>query len=323
MTTPTAGAEQKTVAAVADAAPGNWVDRIAPERWRPYLRLARADRPIGTWLLLFPCWWSLTLAELSLERAYPNPWYLALFAAGAFVMRGAGCTYNDWVDREFDARVTRTASRPIPSGQVSPEEALLFAGALSLVGLVVLLQFNWFTVFLGAASLVVIAVYPFMKRFTYWPQVVLGLAFNWGALVGWSAAKGSLSLAPLLLYAGAVLWTIGYDTIYAHQDAEDDVMLGLKSTALKFGDDTLAWVGGFYSGAVLLWTLAGYMAGAHLIFFFGIALVSLQMAWQVSTLDIRDAQNCLWRFRSNRDVGLGVFLALATDVILTSWSSVS
>ncbi len=306
---------------IADAAPGNWVDRLAPEAMRPYLRLARADRPIGTWLLLYPCWWSLALAELSMGRAYPNLASLALFAIGAFVMRGAGCAYNDWVDRDYDARVARTASRPIPSGQVAPEAALLFAAALALIGLVVLLHFNWFTVALGTASLAVVAIYPFMKRFTYWPQLVLGLAFNWGALVGWSSAKGSLALPPLLLYAGSVLWTIGYDTIYAHQDTEDDALLGLKSTALKFGDDTLGWVGGFYSGAIVLWTLAGFMAGAHLVFFFGIALVSLQMAWQVSTLDIHDASNCLWRFRSNRDVGLGVFLALATDVLLTWWSA--
>ena len=306
---------------IADAAPGNWVDRLAPEAMRPYLRLARADRPIGTWLLLYPCWWSLALAELSMGRAFPNLASLALFAIGAFVMRGAGCAYNDWVDRDYDARVARTASRPIPSGQVAPEAALLFAAALALIGLVVLLQFNWFTVALGTASLAVVAIYPFMKRYTYWPQLVLGLAFNWGALVGWSSAKGSLALPPLLLYAGSVLWTIGYDTIYAHQDTEDDALLGLKSTALKFGDDTLSWVGGFYSGAIVLWTLAGFMAGAHLVFFFGIALVSLQMAWQVSTLDIRNASNCLWRFRSNRDVGLGVFLALSTDVLLTWWSS--
>lgn len=326
MTSPRLGPESQTSSAecldtVADATPGNWVDRLAPETLRPYLRLARADRPIGTWLLLFPCWWSLALAELSMGHAYPNLASLALFAIGAFVMRGAGCAYNDWVDRDYDARVARTASRPIPSGQVSPEQALLFATGLSLIGLVVLLQFNWFTILLGAASLLVVAVYPFMKRFTYWPQFVLGLAFNWGALVGWSSAKGSLALPPLLLYAGSVLWTIGYDTIYAHQDTEDDALLGLKSTALKFGENTLSWVGGFYSGALILWTIAGFLAGAHLVFFFGIALVALQMAWQVSTLDIHDPKNCLWRFRSNRDVGLGVFLALAVDVLLTWWSS--
>jgi len=320
MQTPPIPAEAPETGSVADAPPGNWVDRLAPEPARAYLRLARADRPIGTWLLLFPCWWSLALAELTIGRAYPSPWAMLLFAVGAFVMRGAGCAYNDWVDREYDARVARTASRPIPSGQVTPDAALMFAAALSLIGLVVLVQFNWFTVLLGIGSLAVVGVYPFMKRYTYWPQLVLGLAFNWGALVGWSSVKGSIAAPALLLYAGSVLWTIGYDTIYAHQDREDDAMLGLKSTALRFGEETTTWVGGFYAGAVVLWTLAGIMAGAHLVFYFGIALVSLQLAWQVSTLDTSDASNCLRRFRSNRDVGLGVFLAIATDMLLT-WST--
>lgn len=303
-----------------DAVPGNWVDRIAPHPTRPYLRLARADRPIGMWLLMFPCWWSLALAELTMERAFPNLASLALFALGAFVMRGAGCAYNDWVDRDFDARVARTANRPIPSGQVTPDAALVFACSLSLIGLGVLLQFNWFTVLLGASSLLLVAVYPFMKRFTNWPQLVLGLVFNWGALVGWASVKGTLALPALLLYTGAVMWTIGYDTIYAHQDADDDAFLGLKSTALRFGEETVNWVGGFYAGAILLWTLAGYWAGAHLVFYFGIALISLQMAWQVSTLDIKDAANCLRRFRSNRDVGLGVFLAVTADMMLAWWT---
>ena len=308
---------------VADAPSGNWVDRLAPEPWRPYLRLARADRPIGTWLLLFPCWWGLALAEVSQQRPYPVLASLALFAIGAFVMRSAGCAYNDWADRDFDARVARTQNRPIPSGQVTPEAALLFAGVLCVAGFLVLVQFNWFTIALATASLLLVASYPFMKRFTYWPQLVLGLTFNWGALVGWASAKGSLALPAILLYFGSVLWTIGYDTIYAHQDAEDDLALGLKSTALKFGEDTPSWIGGFYSGAILLWTLAGFLAGTHLVFFFGIALVALQMAWQVSTLDIHDVENCLWRFRSNRDVGAGIFLALVADMLLSWWSGLS
>jgi 4-hydroxybenzoate polyprenyltransferase len=307
--------------AVPDAAPGNWVDRFAPEAWRPYLRLARFDRPIGTWLLLLPCWWSQSMAEMTLQRTYPSLTFLALFAAGALVMRGAGCTYNDWVDRDYDERVARTANRPLPSGQVTPEAALLFAAGLCLAGLAVLLQFNWYTVGLASASLVVVALYPFAKRFTYWPQLVLGLAFNWGALVGWAAVKGSLGLPALLVFAGGVLWTLGYDTIYAHQDAEDDALLGLKSTALHFGEDTPGWVGAFYLGALLLWAIAGFLSGAHLVFFIGIALVGLQMAWQVSTLDIKDANNCLRRFRSNRDVGLGVFMALAADMALAAWTS--
>lgn len=308
---------------VADAAHDNWVDRYAPEDWRPYLRLARMDRPIGTWLLLFPCWWSLALAQVDQGRPYPNLWLIILFAVGALVMRGAGCAYNDYVDRDYDAQVARTASRPIPSGQIAPEAALRFVLALSLIGFLVLVQFNWFTVFLGIGSLALVAAYPFMKRYTYWPQLVLGLAFNWGALVGWSAVTGSLDWAPVALYLGSVLWTIGYDTIYAHQDAEDDLMLGLKSTALRFGDNTPTWVGGFYSGALVLWTIAAFLAGAHLIFFLALALVGLQLAWQVSTLDTRDAQNCLWRFRSNRDVGAALFLGLAADMLLSWWSGLS
>jgi 4-hydroxybenzoate polyprenyltransferase len=308
------------VSPVADAPHDNWVDRFAPNAWRPYLRLMRLDRPIGTWLLLFPCWWSLGLAEIDEGQPYPNLWYMLLFAIGALVMRGAGCAYNDYVDREFDAQVARTASRPIPSGQVTPEDALMLVGALGLIGLMVLLQFNWFTVFLGASSLLLVLVYPFMKRFTYWPQFVLGLAFNWGALVGWAAEEGTLSAAPVALYLGAVAWTIGYDTIYAHQDAEDDLMLGLKSTALRFGENSPTWVGGFYSVAVALWAVAGFLAGAHLMYFLTLALVGLQLAWQVSTLNIDDPKNCLRRFRSNRDVGIALFLGLAADMLLSWWS---
>ena len=310
-------------AAVADAPRGNWVDRYAPLAWRPYLRLARMDRPIGTWLLLFPCWWSVTLAEISDGHPYPDPWLLVMFALGAVLMRGAGCAYNDYVDREYDARVQRTASRPIPSGQVTPEAALLFVVALSLFGFLVLIWFNFFTILLGIASLGLVAIYPFMKRLTYWPQAVLGLAFNWGALMGWAAVKGSLDWPPMLLYAGSVLWTIGYDTIYAHQDTEDDLMLGLKSTALTFGADTPFWVGGFYAGALLLWIAAGFLAGTHLVFFFGVALVGLQMAWQVSTLDVRDPRNCLRRFRANRDVGAAIFLALVADTLISGGAGLS
>jgi 4-hydroxybenzoate polyprenyltransferase len=310
--------QHDTTTVIPDALPGNWVDRHAPASWRPYLKLARFDRPIGAWLLLFPCWWSLALAELARGRAYPNPWYLLLFAVGAFVMRGAGCTYNDIVDRDYDASVARTASRPIPSGQVTVPHAFLFAIALSLAGFVVLIQFNEFTIWLGIASLALIAVYPFMKRFTYWPQLVLGLTFKWGALVGWSAVYGRLDLAALLLYAGCVFWTLGYDTIYAHQDKEDDALLGLKSTALRFGEDTHNWVGGFYASAVVLWAITGFAAGAHLIFFTALAFVGLQLAWQVTTLDTHDAQNCLRRFRSNRDVGWVMFGGLLADMALST-----
>jgi 4-hydroxybenzoate polyprenyltransferase len=303
---------------VPDAPPGNWVDRFAPPTWRPYLRLVRFDRPIGAWLLLFPCWWGQALAELSVGRAYPSLWYLALFFAGAFLMRGAGCTYNDIVDRDYDAGVARTAARPIPSGQVSVAEARMFLAVLCLAGLVILLQFNLFTILLGASSLLLVAIYPFMKRVTYWPQLVLGLTFKWGALVGWAAVTGSLALAPLALYAGSVLWTIGYDTIYAHQDKEDDLAIGLKSTALKFGDATPRWLVMFYAGAVLLWGLAGVLAGAHLAFFLALALAGAQLAWQVATVDVADAGNCLARFKSNRLVGWLLFLGIVGDMVLAA-----
>jgi 4-hydroxybenzoate polyprenyltransferase len=314
-TTPT---HARTADRVPDAPQGNWVDRHAPPSWKPYLRLARFDRPIGAWLLLFPAWWSQALAEVSLGRTYPNPWYLALFWLGAFVMRGAGCTYNDIVDREYDARVARTAARPIPSGQVTVTRAWVFLAVLCAAGLLVLVQFNWFTIMLGASSLLLIAVYPFMKRITFWPQVVLGLTFKWGALVGWAAITGSLSLAAVVLYAGSVLWTVGYDTIYAHQDTEDDALVGLKSTALRFGAATPRWLVLFYTGAVVLWGAAGILAGAHAAFAVALTLAAAQLAWQVITLDTSNAGNCLARFKSNRLIGWLLFGGLVADMTFSA-----
>ena len=305
---------------VPDASPRNWVDRVAPASWKPYLRLARFDRPIGAWLLLFPCWWGQALAELSLGHPYPKPWYLALFLAGAFVMRGAGCTYNDIVDKDYDARVARTAARPIPSGQISVAEAQMFLAILCMAGFVILLQFNLFTIALGASSLLLVAIYPFMKRLTYWPQIVLGLTFKWGALVGWSAVTGSLSPAAVALYAGCVLWTVGYDTIYAHQDKDDDLLVGLKSTALRLGEATPRWLTAFYAGAILMWGLAGAMAGARLGFFLTLSLVSIQFAWQVATIDLADPTNCLARFKSNRLVGWMLLAGLAADMALVAFA---
>lgn len=304
--------------AVADAQPGNWVDRLAPAGWRPYLRLARFDRPIGAWLLLFPCWWGQTLAELSLGRPYPNPLYLALFLIGAFLMRGTGCTYNDIVDRDYDRSVARTASRPIPSGQVSVPQAYAFLLVLCLGGLLVLLQFNLFTVLLGVSSLLLVAVYPFMKRLTYWPQFVLGLTFKWGALVGWSAVTGSLAPATVALYAGSVLWTIGYDTIYAHQDKDDDLAVGLKSTALRFGNATPRWLTAFYAGAIGLWGVAGALAGGRFGLLLALAFAGAHFAWQIRTLDTADADNCLARFKSNRWVGWALFAGVAGDMVLAA-----
>src|SRR5258707_7331037 len=221
-------------ARVADAT-GNWVDTRAPSWSRPYLRLSRFDRPIGSWLLLMPCWWSAALACGIAHDIRQLPLIIVLFLIGAFVMRGAGCTWNDITDSDLDAKVERTRSRPIPAGQVSVPQAFAFLVLQALIGLVVLLQFNRFAVMSGIASLIIVAVYPFMKRITWWPQVVLGLAFSWGALMGFAVILGRIDLTALVLYAGSIAWVIGYDTIYAHQDAEDDALIGIKSTARLFG----------------------------------------------------------------------------------------
>ncbi|MCH7485725.1 MAG: 4-hydroxybenzoate octaprenyltransferase [Proteobacteria bacterium] len=277
----------------------SWIDRLAPAGMRPYLRLARLDRPIGTWLLLFPCWWSLSLAATS----WPDPWLMALFAAGAMVMRGAGCTVNDIADRKFDARVARTAGRPIASGEVSVPGALVFLGLQLLAGLLVLAQFNGFAILLGSGSLILIAVYPYMKRVTYWPQAVLGLTFNWGALLGWAAVHGELAPPALALYAAGVFWTLGYDTIYAHQDKDDDLLVGLKSSALKLGGATRAWLFVFYGWAAVLMALAGYLAGLAWPFFAALALAGAHLAWQAGRVDTDDAKDCLAKFKSNRFFG--------------------
>jgi 4-hydroxybenzoate polyprenyltransferase len=299
---------------VADAT-GNWVDGSAPAVTRPYLRLARLDRPIGSWLLLMPCWWSAGLAGMA-SGHMPSLAHIALFFVGAFAMRGAGCTWNDLVDRNLDGKVERTRSRPIPSGQVTARQAAVFMVAQALVGLAVLLQFNWFTVFTGLASLGVVAIYPFMKRITYWPQIFLGLAFSWGALMGWPAAFGRLDWPALVLYAGAIAWVIGYDTIYAHQDREDDMMIGIKSTALLFGDNTPRMLMVFYAIAVVLIGAAGLMAGGGWIFILGLLAFAAHLAWQIARLDVDDPAHCLTLFRSNRDAGLILFAAMLIDAAL-------
>ena len=301
---------------IRDAHQQNWVDRSAPDFAKPYFKLARFDRPIGAWLLLFPCWWGLALGHLGAGQAWPNLYFALLFFLGATVMRGAGCTWNDIVDRNYDGKVNRSSLRPIPSGQVSVWQALLFGVLLCLIGLAVLVQFNQFTIWLGISSLGLVAIYPFFKRFTYWPQVILGLTFKWGALVGWSAIHGSLALAPLLLYAGCVLWTIGYDTIYAHQDKEDDAVLGLKSTALRFGEETPRWLLLFYGGAIILWGMASYLAGAGWAFAAALGLVALHCLWQIYTLDTNDPDNCLARFKSNRVIGWLVLVGLLIDMAI-------
>jgi 4-hydroxybenzoate polyprenyltransferase len=300
----------------ADAAPVTWVDRYAPGAVRPYLRLARADRPIGIWLLLWPCWWSILLVAQPAGPASAGGviWLMVLFAIGAAVMRGAGCTYNDIVDRDIDAKVARTAGRPIPSGQVSVGAAAAFLAAQLLVGLCVLLQLNWFSVMLGAASLIPIAIYPFMKRITDWPQAFLGLTFNWGALLGWSAVTGELSLAPMLLFFGCIFWTLGYDTIYAHQDKEDDALIGVRSTARLLGAHTKTWLIAFYAAAWVLFASAGFAAGQGAGFFVLMAAAAAHLAWQIRRLDIDNGENCLATFKSNRDLGLIVLAAILAGI---------
>ncbi len=276
-----------------------WVDRWMPKKLRPYLHLARVDRPIGTWLLLLPCWWSVALASDGL----PDIRLMALFAIGAVIMRGAGCTLNDIADRDFDARVARTATRPIPSGAVSTGRAIGFLIALLFLGLAVLLQFNLFAVKIGAASLAIVAIYPFMKRITYWPQVVLGLAFNWGALLGWAAVRGDLAAPAGVLYLAGLLWTLGYDTIYAHQDKEDDILVGIKSTALKLGQQTKPWLIAFYGGAIVLIAWSGMLADLNWPFYMVLLGASAHLFWQVRGLDIDDPKDCLSKFKSNRHFG--------------------
>lgn len=289
--------------------------RWLPRGWRPYARLARLDRPIGTWLLLFPCWWGLALAGPHGQNegqygAVGLVWLGFVFAVGALVMRGAGCTINDILDRDFDAKVARTAMRPIPSGAVSVKQAWLFLAAELAVGLAVLLALHPFAWALGVASLAIVFSYPLMKRVTYWPQAVLGLAFNWGALMGYAAATGTLAWSALALYLAGIFWTLGYDTIYAHQDKDDDTLIGVKSTALKFGAQTRPWLLGFYGATTLLAALAGGLASLAWPFYALLALGAAQLAWQALTVNIDDAADCLAKFRANRWFGWLLLAAL-------------
>jgi 4-hydroxybenzoate polyprenyltransferase len=305
---------------VADAPAANWVDRFAPAPSRPFLRLSRADRPIGTWLLLLPCWWSLALAVAAGGDFRPfDLWIAAGCGLGAVLMRGAGCTWNDLTDREFDAAVARTRSRPLPSGAVSPRAALAWGIAQSLAAFLILITFPAPAIALGVGSLALVAVYPFAKRFTWWPQVFLGLAFNWGALLAWAAHAESLGPAPLLLYAAGIAWTLFYDTIYAHQDKEDDAMIGVKSTARLFGDRTGAWLAGFGIAATLLAAAAVLAAlppgAARLTALAGVAGFAAHLAWQHARLDIDDPARCLVLFRTNRDAGLVLAAGFALAAI--------
>lgn len=316
--------EANTQGQVADAVAGNWVDRYAPVWTRPYLRLSRADRPIGTWLLLIPCWWGLGAAAL-MENAFTlhHLWIAVGCAIGAWLMRGAGCTWNDITDRDFDGAVERTRSRPIPSGQVTVRNAVIWMVLQSLVAFCILLTFNSTAIALGVASLTIVGVYPFAKRFTWWPQVFLGLAFNWGALLAWTAATGSLAWPAVLLYASGIAWTLFYDTIYAHQDKEDDALIGVHSTARLFGDETARWLKWFLVASVSLFAAGLILALAPAanalqltLAVCGVWAFGWHLAWQLRRLDIDDAERCLTLFRSNRDAGLIPVLFLAVGLFL-------
>ena len=318
MKTPTFSSDR-----VADAPSGNFVYRLLPRPLWPYAQLARWDRPIGWQLLLWPCLWSAALAGNvpgAAEAGYGLPDMAInclLFTIGAIAMRGAGCTYNDLVDHRIDDKVARTRSRPLPSGRVSRGQAQIFILFQALAGLFVLLSFNGFAVVTGFASLLFVAIYPFAKRFTDWPQFFLGLAFSWGALMGWAAAFGALSLAPFVLYAAAILWTIGYDTIYAHQDKEDDVIVGVRSTALLFGANTKRWLAGIYGAAVLLLVAAFVLAGAHWAAYIGLAAAAVHFGYQISALRIDDPDQCLALFKSNSIAGGLIFAGLAAGAAVS------
>jgi 4-hydroxybenzoate polyprenyltransferase len=305
------------VAKPADALNLSLIDR-APAMLRPFLRLARLDRPIGTWLLFWPCVFGLVLGAVVSERlfwSWHDLYLLVLMAVGAVVMRGAGCTYNDIIDREIDAQVARTRGRPLPSGAVTVRQAWLFLGAQLAAGLAVLIQLNSFAIAVGAASLLLIAAYPFMKRITWWPQAWLGLTFNWGALVGFAAQTGAIDASDALLYAGLLFWTLGYDTIYALQDKEDDALIGVKSTARLFGARAKDWVLGFYTAAFALVLAAGFAAHTGWIFAFVMLAAGGHMLWQVHTLRIDDPERCLLLFRANRETGA----LIAAAFVLSSW----
>jgi 4-hydroxybenzoate polyprenyltransferase len=300
---------------IADAKPINWVERFLPGAALPYAQLMRLDRPIGWWLLLLPCWWALALGQIAAGGGLPNLWHGLLFFIGAVAMRGAGCTLNDLADMKYDAQVERTKNRPLASARISRKQAVLFLALLCGIGLLVLLQFNFYTIVLGASSLLIVAIYPFMKRITHWPQFVLGLAFNWGALVGWSATHASLAPAAVLLYAGGVFWTLAYDTIYAHQDKDDDIVIGVKSTALLFGAKTKPWLVGFFATAIVLLGLAIWQAHAGPAAYVGLVAAALHAAWQTKTFDHANGDLCLKLFKSNRTFGLLFLAGLLVDTL--------
>ena len=303
-------------AALPDAVRGQWLTRFAPTAWLPFIQLARLDRPIGWQLLLAPCWQSSALASLARHEPL-NLWHLALFAIGAIAMRGAGSTFNDIADRRLDAQVERTRGRPLPSGRCTVRGAAVFVAAQCAIGLAVLLQFNGFSIALGFGSLLLVAVYPFMKRLTSWPQAVLGLAFGWGALMGWAALAGSLAAPALLLYGAAIFWTIGYDTIYALQDTRDDAVAGICSTARLFAGRVRQGVAALYLFCVICAALALAAAGAGLISYAALCAFALHLAWQTRQLDAPTPALALKLFRANRDAGFILFAGLAADAVFS------
>jgi len=302
-----------------DTVDRDWVGRLPPPI-QPYLRLMRLDRPIGTWLLFWPCMLGLLLGAAEGDRPFGG-WHdarlTALFALGSIVMRGAGCTYNDIVDRNVDARVARTQGRPLPSGAVSLRDAWMFLVAQCVLGFAILVQFNALTIELGLGSLALIAAYPFMKRITWWPQAWLGLTFNWGALVAFAAVTATLDVADAMLYVGLFFWTLGYDTIYAHQDKDDDALIGVKSTARLLGERSSKWILIFYAMAFTLVLAAGFTEHAGWPFAFLMLLAAGHMLWQVRRLDITRSEICLRLFRANRDTGALMALAF----LLAGWLS--
>ncbi|MFN4088579.1 MAG: 4-hydroxybenzoate octaprenyltransferase [Alphaproteobacteria bacterium] len=305
---------RRDAAAATDIGMGGPIERLLPAGLLPFARLARLDRPIGTWLLLFPCWWGAGLAWATQPGIGTAQllWLCLLFAIGSLVMRGAGCTFNDIADRQIDAKVARTALRPLPSGAVTLRGAWTFLALQLAVGAAVLFALDGAAILVGLAALPLIAIYPFMKRVTWWPQAFLGITFNWGALVGWVAATGEIGAPALLLYAAGIAWTLGYDTIYAHQDREDDALIGVRSTALLFGTATRRWLVLFYGLTVALLAGAGVAAGAAWPFHLGVAGAAAHLAWQVGRVDIDRPADCLAKFRSNRWIGWILLGGIAT-----------
>ena len=288
-----------------DIRAGGWVARL-PAGWRPFALLGRFDRPIGAWLLVLPGFWALAAAAASWGEGIR---LALLFLLGAFAMRAAGCVVNDLWDRELDRQVERTRGRPLASGAVTPMQALGFLAALCLVGAAVLFQLSWAAVMVGLFSLVPIALYPLAKRVTDWPQAVLGVVFSWAAPTGWAAATGGLDAGAMALWAACFFWILGYDTIYAHQDREDDALVGIRSTARRFGAASPVFVAGCYAAMVALLGVAGALAGASIWFFVALLVPAWMLTAQAAALDIHDPARCLALFKSNREVGLAVALA--------------